>query len=82
MSRGASQMAIPTCIKCGGHAFELALFTPARDDCPRYDGGGGVPWASNTSGNPGAWLVVQGDGNLVVYSAGGSPLWSSNTCCH
>jgi hypothetical protein len=28
MSRGASQMAIPTCIKCGGHAFELALFTP------------------------------------------------------
>jgi hypothetical protein len=25
---GASEMAVPTCIKCGGHAFELALFTP------------------------------------------------------
>ncbi len=21
-------MAVPTCIKCGGHSFELALFTP------------------------------------------------------
>jgi hypothetical protein len=21
-------MAVPTCIKCGGHVFELALFTP------------------------------------------------------
>jgi hypothetical protein len=25
-------MAVPTCIKCGGHAFELAVFTPVGAD--------------------------------------------------
>jgi hypothetical protein len=26
-ARGA-QVSVPTCIKCGGHGFELSLFTP------------------------------------------------------
>ena len=39
-------------------------------------------FATNTSGNPGAWLALQNDGNVVVYSSGGAPLWASNTCCH
>jgi RHS repeat-associated protein len=36
-------------------------------------------WAPGTSGNPGAYAVLQTDGNLVVYSAGGGALWSSGT---
>jgi hypothetical protein len=41
---------------------------------------GSVPaWNSQTYGNPGAFLRCQDDGNLVVYSNTGVPLWSSNT---
>jgi hypothetical protein len=36
-------------------------------------------WASNTDGNPGARLILQDDGNLVIYRADGTPLWASNT---
>jgi hypothetical protein len=32
-----------------------------------------------TYGNPGATLCFQSDGNLVIYSSGGTPLWSSGT---
>jgi hypothetical protein len=41
-----------------------------------------VRWASNTSGQPAANVVMQGDGNLVMYSHAGAPLWSSNTWQH
>jgi hypothetical protein len=47
----------------------------------RYDPtlGHDVPaWASNTSEHPGAYVVVQSDGNLVIYN-GRWPIWSSNT---
>ncbi len=40
---------------------------------------GKVLWASNTDGNPGAFLALQTDGNLVVYSANGRPLWATGT---
>lgn len=44
---------------------------------------GNALWSSQTWGNPGAWLALQNDGNLVVYPAyGGAALWASNTCCH
>lgn len=36
-------------------------------------------WSSNTFGNAGAFFRYQGDGNLVVYSAAGRPLWVSGT---
>ena len=36
-------------------------------------------WASNTYGNKNATLVVQDDGNLVIYSTDKRPLWASNT---
>lgn len=37
-------------------------------------------WASNTHGRgSGCRAVMQGDGNLVVYSPAGDPLWASNT---
>jgi L,D-peptidoglycan transpeptidase YkuD (ErfK/YbiS/YcfS/YnhG family) len=35
-------------------------------------------WASGTSGNAGAYLVMQGDGNAVVYRAGRA-LWHTHT---
>jgi hypothetical protein len=41
-------------------------------------GTGVTRWESHTSG-AGAWAAMQGDGNLVVYSAGGTPLWNSHT---
>ncbi|MHC2186154.1 hypothetical protein [Rathayibacter agropyri] len=40
--------------------------------------GGGIRWASNTSGNPGARLVMQNDGNLVVSADSGRLLWASS----
>jgi hypothetical protein len=46
-----------------------------------YAGGVGV-WSSGTAGNPGAYLAMQTDGNLVVYSPADVSLWSSGTCCH
>ncbi len=36
-------------------------------------------WVSGTSGNSGAYAAFQTDGNLVVYSSGGSALWASHT---
>ena len=44
-----------------------------------YDLAEGYPipvWATHTAGNPGAYLNVQGDGNMVIYSASNEPLWS------
>jgi hypothetical protein len=43
-----------------------------------YDQDNAPVWASNTDGNPGAYLAVQDDGNVVVYQ-NGSPLWATNT---
>lgn len=36
-------------------------------------------WASNTGGHPGAWAIMQDDGNFVVYDANGAPLWATAT---
>ena len=47
----------------------------------KYDPSLGIDraaWASNTDGHPGAYVVIQSDGNLVIYQ-GRWPIWSSNT---
>ncbi len=36
-------------------------------------------WSTGTGGHPGAYAVMQTDGNLVVYSATGTALWNSHT---
>jgi hypothetical protein len=36
-------------------------------------------WASDTSGNEGAYPVLKHDRNLVLYGAEGSPLWTTDT---
>jgi len=39
-------------------------------------------WSSHTSGQPGNYVVMQTDGNLVVRSSGGSWRWQSTTLGH
>jgi len=36
-------------------------------------------WESGTRGEQ---LIMQGDGNLVIYTAEGEPVWASNTSGH
>lgn len=36
-------------------------------------------WATFTSGYPGAYVAVQNDGNLVLYSSSAAVLWASGT---
>ena len=50
-----------------------------------YDTSNQPRWASNTSGNPGAFLWMQNDGNAVIYRAGttqeiaNNALWATGT---
>ena len=37
-------------------------------------------WASKTHGQHGCYLVMQDDGNLVIYNFSGKAVWASNTC--
>jgi hypothetical protein len=46
-----------------------------------YNTGEGAVWASDTSGFEGAYLSIQNDGNLVIYS-GNEAIWASNTGGH
>jgi hypothetical protein len=44
-----------------------------------YDYDAFALWATHTEGNPGAFLRIQDGGtygNLVVYTSGGTPIWS------
>ncbi len=45
-------------------------------------GDGRALWSSGTGGNPRARLVLQDDGNLVLYAVGGQALWNSRTAGH
>ncbi len=40
---------------------------------------GHAKWSTGTNGHPGAYFVMQNDGNAVVYSRNNQPLWSTNT---
>ena len=42
-----------------------------------YDAAGVPRWHTRTAGNPGAFLVIQNDCDVVLRSAGGAALWSS-----
>jgi hypothetical protein len=43
------------------------------------DGQVSAVWASGTAGYAGDWVVMQPDGNLVVYNVFGSAIWASGT---
>ncbi|MEU9476159.1 hypothetical protein AB0D93_10520, partial [Streptomyces sp. NPDC048191] len=36
-------------------------------------------WSSRTNGHPGAYAVMQQDGNFVIYDANNRFLWNTNT---
>jgi hypothetical protein len=36
-------------------------------------------WATYTQGNPGAWAIMQPDGNFVIYSKQNKALWHTHT---
>ncbi len=36
-------------------------------------------WSAAISGNPDDTLILQNDGNLVVYNTAGTALWSTGT---
>jgi hypothetical protein len=38
-------------------------------------------WSSGTWGQPGSYLALQNDGNLVVYNQYNNWTWASHTCC-
>jgi hypothetical protein len=38
-------------------------------------------WSSGTWGQPGSYLALQNDGNLVVYNQHNNWTWASHTCC-
>jgi hypothetical protein len=40
---------------------------------------GAVRWATNTNGTPPGVLIMQTDGNLVLYRGTGGTIWSSGT---
>ncbi|RKR73660.1 D-mannose binding lectin [Frondihabitans australicus] len=42
-------------------------------------GNGRAIWSSKTGGHPGAYFKMQTDGNAVVYTSNGKPLWSTQT---
>ena len=60
-------------------AFELIM--ESTGDLALYNSSGTQIWDTGTGGNPGAFAVMQSDGNLVVYSnqVNGHSLWASNT---
>ena len=81
---GASNLgssAPPGTILKGGQVLKVGtvkLAMLANGDLVEYSNGSQV-WDSGTGGNPGAWAVMQTDGNFVVYSAAGDALWATGT---
>ncbi|GAA0524202.1 hypothetical protein GCM10010172_00760 [Paractinoplanes ferrugineus] len=54
------------------------LWMQADGNFVLYDNGVAV-WETNTDGNPGSSVVMQADGNLVVYKPDETPIWHTNT---
>lgn len=57
------------------------VLTMRRGGALALTSGAALLWSSRTR-VPGSWAVLQGDGNLVVYSPAGRALWSSGTGGH
>lgn len=43
-------------------------------------GNGAAAWATGTSGSN-HYVLMQNDGNLVMYRPGSGAVWASGTCC-
>ena len=47
-----------------------------------YAPNGAAVWYTRTGGNPAAVTTLQDDGNLVIYTPEGKPVWDSGTWGH
>lgn len=63
--------------KAEGSALTSPGTTPWQNPTGRR-----TAWQTNTAGNPGAYAIMQTDGNFVVYSTSGRALWDSKTYGH
>jgi len=64
---------------CDGR-FEFKFQSDSNLVLYKYAGGTATPiWASGTWNMGGDKLIMQEDGNLVIYKANGSPIWASGT---
>jgi hypothetical protein len=75
------QMLVPgaAVTSCGGQ-YEFVV-QGSDGNLVEYQGGHAL-WASGTEGHEGDYLVMQGDGNLVLYAADRTPLWATGTYGH
>ena len=62
----------------GGLIHPRDFIMQTDGDLVLYDTSGQQSWASKTQGNPGAFLNMQNDGNLVVYRAGSATETANN----
>lgn len=64
--------------------FTLAMQSDGNlvDYVQEPDGQSYPAWDTGTAGHPGAYLIMQGDGNLVIYATNGTPLWNAGTWGH
>jgi hypothetical protein len=60
-----------------GEGYASLLVTPGGDAVITGSPYENALWHSGTGGNPGAVLVLQNDGNLVVYRSNGTAAWAS-----
>ncbi len=75
LSAGQKLLPSTTMVAPGGH---VVLSMQADGNLvERRDGA--LVWATYTQGHPGAYAVMQGDGNFVIYSTGGTALWHTHT---
>jgi lysophospholipase L1-like esterase len=47
-----------------------------------FDNTGRPIWATNADHYPNSNLIVQNDGNVVIYNGSGAAVWNTATCCH
>lgn len=84
--RGVSQMALVGCqlqVLAGDEQSGTLHWRAGSPTCDERSLDNSAPWELPASGNvtllrsAEASLIWQGDGNLVLYTAGGTPIWSS-----
>jgi hypothetical protein len=79
---GTSQLAVSQRLNGGeylrSNANNWVLYMQSDGNLVLKQGGVEL-WATGTWGNPGASLLMQTDGNLVIYTSAGAAIWDSAT---
>lgn len=87
-NQGVFELALERCelrLNGGNPMTEVVKWRAGSPSCEDTVVTNATPWTRPASGNvtllrsPEATLVWQGDGNLVLYTMGGTPIWASRT---